>query len=742
MTLPQYEHGKPLILEGEELEKAADYVRSLHKEARDKLPPNIQAWPSFVLQYLEEQAPYVFEGTKYNVEIEKMDAEKGAGFGSVTVSNHPAPRQKGPGTMSPVEAPTTSGETGAEIKQVAVPVVIEDFHLYPMDVMVTKEGQYWPLTEQRYNEQMFRPTPYVGTETPSQQAYLYGQTTPSYDMAVGYGTQAGSGGMNRYASAPGPSGAAEAMQQGSEAADYGPSCNDLKWPGSDVKLDFSRVKILPRLKAYMARDKLKGDEYLDAAHTLLPLNVLRVQKREDGTYAVTEISDKAYLPKKRVMGDMELVMTYGSRVPNLLQELATRGDDVVITIDHDEREPLILEEYSTNPTILKQSGSVIVATHDGAFKTGRLFADVRDFDSNPTGSQVFTDKECFGYQGQFAGEFVGPAPRMGNDAPHAQDWALFAHADDDGHVVATCPFQVHSYHTQGSEAFLQVSTMEGEYVTLIVTEGIGKIFNVGGAAVLALGQHAGLSYKIPATYTYISLGKLKQFVEEPLFMERAVKGLIAGKLGMNSDYATSGVDEDERPYLVVVYYPDGTFGVQGRPLDGITGKWKELQLSPKDALFRLVVLGLSVEGAKRVLASAKMRTRVTVGNLKYVDDLRAKTADIVLARREIEKVCSNLCRDLKKEAERIADPMSVDTLLSLNFITPETLQVFVDALPQMKEVESHLAQLLVIARLGVKDVPEEVVSRALKGLNEVNEGLEWLINLQEQRRYPPQTQQQ
>jgi|SaaInlV_165m_DNA_2_1040747.scaffolds.fasta_scaffold02424_3 hypothetical protein len=81
---------------------------------------------------------------------------------------------------------------------------------------------------------------------------------------------------------------------------------------------------------------------------------------------------------------------------------------------------------------------------------------------------------------------------------------------------------------------------------------------------------------------------------------------------------------------------------------------------------------------------------------------------------------------LLKEAAALAqeaDQDTVDSVLSLSFLTPENTQSFLEALPDLETCVTKLAELLIAVRLGLKDVPEAAVSSALRGLDRTIDGL-------------------
>ena len=82
----------------------------------------------------------------------------------------------------------------------------------------------------------------------------------------------------------------------------------------------------------------------------------------------------------------------------------------------------------------------------------------------------------------------------------------------------------------------------------------------------------------------------------------------------------------------------------------------------------------------------------------------------------------DLCAEMLKFAGA-PDPLTLDTILSLEFITPENVGVFVDSLPTLENAVRSLSRLLIGVRLGLDEIPESTVQTALYSLEETVQGL-------------------
>tara|TARA_Y100000004_G_scaffold194705_1_gene259927 strand:- start:3077 stop:5278 length:2202 start_codon:yes stop_codon:yes gene_type:complete len=75
--------------------------------------------------------------------------------------------------------------------------------------------------------------------------------------------------------------------------------------------------------------------------------------------------------------------------------------------------------------------------------------------------------------------------------------------------------------------------------------------------------------------------------------------------------------------------------------------------------------------------------------------------------------------NLVKEAAVISDKGTVDAVLSLGLLKKDNVLEFVNLLPQYEAVMGELAKLLIISRLGLSNIPETAVSKAMVALTRV-----------------------
>ena len=109
-----------------------------------------------------------------------------------------------------------------------------------------------------------------------------------------------------------------------------------------------------------------------------------------------------------------------------------------------------------------------------------------------------------------------------------------------------------------------------------------------------------------------------------------------------------------------------------------------------------------------------------IGKL-HINDRLEKKAESVGKYAGVERIA----RDLTKQAAALGDVGLADTVLSLQFINKDNINKYVDFLPQIEKAASHLADMLIGARLGV-DIEEYPIKTAMENLVEVVDDLRML----------------
>jgi hypothetical protein len=155
----------------------------------------------------------------------------------------------------------------------------------------------------------------------------------------------------------------------------------------------------------------------------------------------------------------------------------------------------------------------------------------------------------------------------------------------------------------------------------------------------------------------------------------------------------------------------------------VQASWENLEAP--DARELLVGMGMSADDVDGVLARVRAREGGDRG-LKIAGLHAPQLRDfhvIELPREDYDEATIRFVATLRPGAELLkaaaesGHPETLDSLLSLEFVTPQNLRYFIDNIADFEEATSRLAALLIAVRLGMQHVPEAPVKDALEGLS-------------------------
>jgi hypothetical protein len=188
---------------------------------------------------------------------------------------------------------------------------------------------------------------------------------------------------------------------------------------------------------------------------------------------------------------------------------------------------------------------------------------------------------------------------------------------------------------------------------------------------------------------------------------------------------------------VAVCVADKGYRITGEPfaaIDKLAGIYGNT-MTTNDALTSLQIMGMTKTAATEALKVAMLRfadpdsrkKSVVIYGVRgdYLDgsvlEGREKTAS---AKKALRDYAYSIRRNLVKEASILQDPEAVDVVLSLNFINEDSISNYIENLTEIKRINSELAQMLIASRMGLSDLDEAAIKKAISGLNDVIKGLE------------------
>jgi len=166
----------------------------------------------------------------------------------------------------------------------------------------------------------------------------------------------------------------------------------------------------------------------------------------------------------------------------------------------------------------------------------------------------------------------------------------------------------------------------------------------------------------------------------------------------------------------------GSWSLFGRDLDKIAHQF----MTEEEAAFLLSLAGVDDCTVRSTVAEAEKVGEAqcyTSRTVRPYEERFAEARGRALGHQVwVERIKANLI----KEAAAIPDAATVDALLSLNFVTPENLATLVEYLPSIETAQRHVAEMLLASRIGVTQLPEGALQKAMQHLEVVISALKQL----------------
>lgn len=730
--------------------------------AETTLPDDPNGWQDAILQELFKQVTYLAD-FDLQVEMSEVDAERGYGLGHVDVS-------------SKTEAPMTADESqqqAAGIRRCRIPIIIKDKKLHPFDLVVTDDSKVLPLTEARLRTAMFRPQNFdVTSKTPGDQSMI-GQLYPPFRQNYGFG----GGGVAMSAGMGGKTASADSeleawllqevtKQEGTQkeaspakdafkaAVSALPSsaknvaANAAKVPSSTPAEAFAKAtaalskipKGLPVKKASVLEGILptanlsdlqafgaalsdsstkqafavneatydalqlignarpSSQEKLSAAmqHYLRP-SVMQVSLLSDGMYAVKTASHLAWDPRVECVDRGELVQRFGTK---LALAVDTNGAATMVPDGQSAQEA---PPPGAGAGPISAPGMYQVQSVDGSALTGVVIPNLLDVDGTSLPISLFFDGQQSAVQSDISGVPVGEFSAPGTTpAGQASGYGAF-YSDAGGIPTATVPLMLGAAMAplpgSSDPGQRQAETFDGRQVVVSVQPYVATVVGVEGQML------------VPENWCWMPLG-------QPGDLSLAETAAEVSKVA-SAEYRRASVEI--RAGGVDCY------SLRGLPVEKLAASDRDF-LNQDQTLFILAGCGADPKVALQKMAQACARTG-TVGSIQVPHRLKLASEVRGESRLNAAEHLSNVPvyrKQLWKEAAVIPDPVAVDSVLSLGFLNPENVAAFVGYLPTLDEAQRRLCELLLGARLGLRELSDGALQRAIRALEDTIESLKVL----------------
>lgn len=640
------------------------------------LPEDPNTWQNEILQEIYKQAPYIAD-YEPNVVMDRIDAEQGVAFGHIEVGNK-------------TELQVGAGDPAAQvagIKHVRIPIIVSSRKLQPFDIVVTEDSKMMPLTERRLNQALFRPQIFdVTSRTPGDHS-LISALYPPYRQNYGFG-----GGGAVMSAGMGKEGERklliEAILPTLNAGDYEKLASQLEDRDLSMAYQLNKDATVHTLRVLAGYVPVTSEERQNKLASTFKPSVVQFCRHEGG-YAVKTASAAFWQPSLRSIDRGDLVKVAGADVALLVDKTGS----ATVSMDEEALHEELPE--GEDPQIITDYGVYKVQDDEGDHLIGFVFPNLLDLDGEALPMALFTNGSASALQGEIVGVRVGEGMSVVSGRPRG--YGTFYKVLPNGQAQAMVPLELEMNFTEpGGETALVGSTVEGRQVQVVIQpQGFVK-------PVMADETHL----LMPEDWRWMPLEKSKAVVlaSKP---EEFVKSANAAK-----------------PPTVTVRADDaGLFSFSGAPIDKVAQDERSF-LNIDDALFYLGAMGVSPSlGVKKLAYAVGLHAPVDIVVRHEIEPAAGVREELMKRAAAWLSTRPSLRRDLVKEAAYLPDPMAVDTALSLGFLNPENTMTFVSYLPQLNETQSSLCELLIAARLGMREVNMGAIERSIRAVEEVIEGL-------------------
>jgi len=403
-------------------------------------------------------------------------------------------------------------------------------------------------------------------------------------------------------------------------------------------------------------------------------SVAQAARLEDGTYRVKYASHLYWEPRTVIMDRGSLYDAIGDAVMQVdLHGSVTMVKGAQVGDDGPEQD---------HPEPIEDFGMWRVQTTDGKDVVGFAIPNLIDLDGTPLPLVLFTNGSASAVQGDMVGVRSGGEPNLPKGPE--QGHGAFVRVRDNGKAEATVPIEIEASVTDENGGSWLAEDFQGRPVTIRKQPNIQMPMKVDDVVLL------------PESFRWMPLGG------EGLELVDGVESF--GKQAEAVRYMLS----------VEIRGGGGTFSIDGPPVEKLASAERHF-VDLDAAAFLLGGLGVAPALAMRKLSEAKYLERpirARVGRMIKTGSARRSAAVKTAASRRTNQL--------------FPDPTAVDTVLSLGFINPENVTAFINALPRLEDGQSRMCAMLIGARLGLKEVPEGALEKAVQATEEVLDGLKVL----------------
>lgn len=689
---------EPLFLETatHRIKQAADNQRR-----GTPLPDAIEEWPHAILQEAFTKAPFIHQFDP-EVIMEKVDERSRTAMGYLSL-------------ISPhrIEASRLSTVRASGIRQAKIPFVVQAGRLAPLDLLVDDTGSFLPLTDRRVRAAVFRPVGFDLGDMPEARTGLADAlAVPGIE-----GRRQGPLKMAEASAAPPPPPAdvialarkkleEKKKSQGSTLSDALEMTPKGVYLGTVDKVaqDHQLAQMLsenPVCRTALATVAQYTEPQMAPIEKLAKQTVVQIRSIPGG-YAIKSASPYYYRPREVHLDRPGLYHTLAQSYGGAQAQQTTLDVDL-----HGAVTTLFgktASEAANGPQteLITSFGVYRVATADGKEVVGYVFPSLISEEGEHVPVAMFVNGESMALKPEIYGVRVSEGAFMFESRPmHGNG---FFYRSKHGVTEATVPLE--PGHTvrglSSAQAVTTMMTYDGNPVSISVEPSVYEV-TAGPAE-----EGAVPTLLVPSDFRWFSLEQCRS---------------IALADSPEQAQAVKSAQAHHQTVEVVATSGGGTlFSLRGAPVAKLARDQRE-SLDKEEVVFLLGCMGVPPKVAyqrmgQSMATHAPATCQVQTPILHVGDPEREKAAEA----RKVDQ-CAKLRVNLWKEAAFMDDSATVDSLLSVGFLSDDNIHTFISHLPDIERSVRSLGQMLFASRLGLKIIPEEPLASALKQLEKVVEGL-------------------
>ena len=650
------------------------FDKAAASEAR--LSENADTWPEELMQELSKQHPYLGDYDSSPIMVE-VDGDRGYGLGYFEIKNKSAREAMGPGGDALKEMEGIQG--------IRVPIVIEGGTLKPLDVFFAPDKTSQALTEERIRAALYRPHLFDTTAAKPPGVSLVDQLYPpsSGNRVMGAGSITESPQIKTSGAKPEllmPALVPTILKGDIEAVKA-----EMSKEANLLPALLNNQNTLPFIELLKDAEPTTAEDVAKVASRNIPPDVTQL-RRAGESYVIKRANSQMFAPTE-VEADR---FTAAEQVGQDLVTTADRQGTVTVTTNPTVRETA--EDERIGP--VDKFGYYRVKTIDGKELVGWVFPTVLDFSGTSLPMMIFTNGAVGAIQPEIVGSFAGQHTNIIRGKPEGH--GFFYRVTDNGSVVAFIPTECKgSFRDERGPGFV-VESLGGDFA--------GRIRPVPGfEGIQELGEG---EVAVPGDVRWAPLDAGINLMDDP------------------EVFAKTASLEHRRSTVRII--SDGSvWSFQGPPLAKLAAH-ETSSLNGSDAHFLAVALGMTPELAAAELVKAAKKNETYIRGCREINTPREKLAEARAQAGDLVKLIPKK-HLLLKEAATLTDMNTVDKVLSIGFLNPENIQMFVEFIPDFEETHQRLAQTLIACRMGMPDIPETAVKNAMERLDEVIGGLKKLV---------------